>query len=177
MLVGQSLDVEGKRLIFKVLNSTGWFQALRWIWRQWNEGRYANCNGFRACVRKILNLARECAPDVLCLQEVRFATVWLGHVPKGWYWVQVDAEKKGYSSVAIWSRVEPVAVHRNIGLDWADREGRAVGMSLKTRSLEYLFSIQTSGDDLPSHKDEFLVQGPRRMFGTLKTRLCWSAET
>ena len=121
-----------------------------------------NCNGFRACVRKGFRTWLEsAAPDVLCLQEVRFAQDGMTgvHAPgEGWYWVQVDAEKKGYSSVAIWSRVEPVAVHRNIGLDWADREGRAVGMEFENAVIwSIYFPSGTSGDDRQALKDEFLA--------------------
>ena len=121
-----------------------------------------NCNGFRACVRKgFREWLNSAELDVLCLQEVRFAQEGLTgvHAPgDDWHWVQVDAEKKGYSSVAIWSRVEPVAVHRSIGLDWADREGRAVGMEFKNAVIwSIYFPSGTSGDERQAMKDDFLA--------------------
>lgn len=121
-----------------------------------------NCNGFRACVRKgFRDWLSTAEPDVLCLQEVRFAQTELTgvHAPGDeWHWAQVDAEKKGYSSVAIWSKVAPVAVHRTIGLDWADREGRAVGMEFQNAVVwSIYFPSGTSGDERQAMKDDFLA--------------------
>jgi exodeoxyribonuclease-3 len=90
-----------------------------------------NCNGFKACVRKgFWTWFDQKDIDIVCLQEVRCAqTEFSGSVaPKeGWHWAQVDAEEKGYSSVAIWSKRKPQRVFTSIGLEWADKEGRAVG--------------------------------------------------
>ena len=98
-----------------------------------------NCNGFKACVRKgFFDWLEEVNPDVLCLQEVRFAQERLiGQFEPDtkWNWAQVDAEKAGYSSVAIWSQREPIAVHRTIGLDWAEVK--------KPISLEYGQSVKS----------------------------------
>ncbi len=120
-----------------------------------------NCNGFKACVRKgFFDWLEEVNPDVLCLQEVRFAQErLLGQFEpdKKWHWAQVDAEKAGYSSVAIWSQREPIAVHRTIGLDWADREGRVIGMEFETCIVwSMYFPSGTSGQHRQDLKDDFL---------------------
>jgi exodeoxyribonuclease-3 len=120
-----------------------------------------NCNGFQACVRKgFFDWLEVHNPDVICLQEVRFAQdrlVGKFAPPKKWHWAQVDAEKSGYSSVAIWSQTEPLAIHRSIGLDWADAEGRVVGMEFETCIIwSMYFPSGTSGDERQALKDEFL---------------------
>lgn len=121
-----------------------------------------NCNGFQSCVKKGFFdwLATE-SPDVICLQEVRFSQDRLTGKftpPSKWHWAQVDAEKKGYSSVAIWSQIEPIAVHRSIGLDWADKEGRVVGMEFESCIIwSMYFPSGTSGDVRQGFKDDFLA--------------------
>ena len=52
-------------------------------------------------------------PDVLCLQEVRFAQEGHGTVctSEKWHWAQVDASFALFIC-GIWSQREPVAIHR-----------------------------------------------------------------
>ena len=58
-----------------------------------------NCDGFQACVRKgFFDWLRDTDPDILCLQEVRFAQDRLiekFQPPEQWHWAQVDAQAKG----------------------------------------------------------------------------------
>ena len=121
-----------------------------------------NCNGFQACVRKgFFDWLRDTDPDILCLQEVRFAQDRLiekFQPPEQWHWAQVDAQKAGYSSVAIWSKKSPLKVHRTIGLDWADNEGRVVGMEFeKCIVWSMYFPSGTSGQARQDLKDDFLA--------------------
>ena len=120
-----------------------------------------NCNGFRACVRKgFFAWLEEVDPDVVCLQEVRFAQEKMTgkHAPPDqWHWAQVDAQKPGYSSVAIWSKVKPLVIHRSIGLEWADNEGRVVGMEFEDCIVwSMYFPSGTSGEARQALKDDFL---------------------
>ena len=51
--------------------------------------------------------------------------------PEGYVNVQADAEKRGYSGVAIWCNQEVIESFPNIsidGMEWADSEGRCVGI-------------------------------------------------
>lgn len=121
-----------------------------------------NCNGFKACVRKgFWTWFDQKDIDIVCLQEVRCAqTEFSGSVaPKeGWHWAQVDAEEKGYSSVAIWSKRKPQRVFTSIGLEWADKEGRAVGMEFENSIVwSVYFPSGTSGAERQAKKDEFLI--------------------
>ena len=78
-------------------------------------------------------------------------------IPDGWYWVQADADKKGYSGVAIWSKKEPNEVKSEIGLDWADGEGRAVSMVFNDFEIwSIYFPSGSSGEERQGYKDRFL---------------------
>lgn len=120
-----------------------------------------NCNGFKACVNKgFWDWFHAADVDVLCMQEVRYAQdeftgKW--QPPSGWHWVQVDAEKKGYSGVAIWSKKKPIRTMTKIGLDWADNEGRAVGAEFTNCVIwSIYFPSGTSGAERQALKETFL---------------------
>lgn len=90
----------------------------------------ANLNGIRAAARKgfFQWMVRQRA-DVVCIQETKAQIHQLEDKvfwPRGWHAVFHDAEKKGYSGVAIYSRRKPDKV--NIGLGWPDidSEGRYI---------------------------------------------------
>jgi len=71
-------------------------------------------------------MARQKA-DVVCLQETKAQISDLPTQlsrPKNWYSYFSDANKKGYSGVAIYSRLEPELVEDSFGFDEADNEGR-----------------------------------------------------
>lgn len=87
-----------------------------------------NVNGLRAVLRKnFLDFLAAENPDVLCIQETKATP---DDVEMLWpatyrtYWN--SAEKKGYSGTCIFSRHEPLAVHRGIGHPDHDREGRVL---------------------------------------------------
>ncbi len=89
-----------------------------------------NCNGIRSAARKGLFrwLSRQRA-DVVCLQETKAQEHQLGgreFRPAGFHCHYFDAEKKGYSGVAIFSRAEPGQVVRGFGVEEFDREGRYI---------------------------------------------------
>ena len=87
-----------------------------------------NVNGIRAAARKgFFDWLPYQAADVICLQETRAqpeqrsADVFL---PEGYNASHCDAERKGYSGVAIYSRHEPDRVETGIGWPDFDVEGR-----------------------------------------------------
>ncbi len=87
-----------------------------------------NVNGVRAALRYGLldYLARERA-DMVCLQETRAPIESLAPLMAGGYHVFLNpAERKGYSGVAILSRLAPRSVVYGIGLPEHDQEGRVV---------------------------------------------------
>lgn len=87
-----------------------------------------NCNGIRSAGRKgFAEWLEKNQPDVLCLQELRAWPEQVGPEllePAGYYTQWVNAEKKGYSGVAVYARKPFDVVQVASGLDWADAEGR-----------------------------------------------------
>ena len=87
-----------------------------------------NVNGIRSAANKgfFKWLARQKA-DVVCLQETKAQEHQLTDGifrPKGYHAFYHDAEKKGYSGVAIYSRMEPDKITMGLGWQSFDAEGR-----------------------------------------------------
>jgi exodeoxyribonuclease-3 len=87
-----------------------------------------NVNGLRAAHKKgFLTWFRAERPDVLCLQETKAAPTQLPaelREVEGYRVYFTEAERKGYSGVATYTRVEPAAVAHGFGVKEFDREGR-----------------------------------------------------
>ncbi|MEM9831552.1 MAG: exodeoxyribonuclease III [Bacteroidota bacterium] len=90
-----------------------------------------NVNGIRAAIRKgFLEWLDEEAPDIICLQETKATPEQvpvseiesLGYQT---YW-EVATVKKGYSGVAIFSKLEPRQVAIGMGVEKYDQEGRVI---------------------------------------------------
>ena len=89
-----------------------------------------NVNGIRSAYRKGFAewLACEMA-DVVCLQETKAHVSQLEPEavdPKGFHSYWSSAERKGYSGVAIYSRVEPKSCEPGLGIPRFDSEGRVL---------------------------------------------------
>jgi exodeoxyribonuclease-3 len=87
-----------------------------------------NANGIRAAHRKgfFIWLQKQQA-DVICLQETKAQVHQLTDEilkPEGYLGFFNDAEKKGYSGVALYSRKQPDSITNKLGWSWADNEGR-----------------------------------------------------
>ena len=91
-----------------------------------------NVNGLRAVMRKGFDqIYRSLDADVLCLQETK-----LSDYPEGTplgdnifhYWN--NAERKGYSGTAIYTRHTPLSVNYGIGIEEHDHEGRVVTLEM-----------------------------------------------
>lgn len=86
-----------------------------------------NVNGIRACLGKgfmesfaILN------PDVLCLQETKCQPGQVDIQAEGYRQFWLGAEKKGYSSTAVLTRITPLDVRYGMGVEDMDHEGRMI---------------------------------------------------
>jgi exodeoxyribonuclease III len=122
----------------------------------------ANLNGIRAAARKgfFAWMARQ-QPDIVCVQETKAQEHQLPpealDLPE-FYTAFVDAQKKGYSGVAIFAKREPERIVRGLGIDEYDAEGRFVRMDfpdgLSVASL-YVPS-GTSGPARQAVKEAFL---------------------
>ncbi|EKF54837.1 exodeoxyribonuclease [Galbibacter marinus] len=103
-----------------------------------------NVNGIRAAVNKgFLDWLKTAQPDVICLQEIKAMKEQLdltifeeaGYPYHYWY----SAEKKGYSGVAILSKVTPNKVVYGTGIDYMDREGRNLRVDFDNFSVMSLY--------------------------------------
>lgn len=94
-----------------------------------------NVNGIRAAVKKgFLDWLKESNYDIVCLQETKAQDQQLPIEQLeelGYHVYHEQAEKKGYSGVAIFSKVKPVEVVNGIGKDIYDREGRVIRLVFK----------------------------------------------
>jgi len=102
-----------------------------------------NVNGIRAAARKGFFewLATQDA-DVVCLQETKAQREQLTDEifsPHGYHCYYHDAEKKGYSGVAIYSRAQPDKIQSGIGWDDFDSEGRYLRVDLGKLSVISLY--------------------------------------
>ena len=100
-----------------------------------------NVNGLRAVMGKdFMETFKTLDADFFCLQETKLQAGQIDLDLPGYrqYWNY--AEKKGYSGVAIFSRVEPLSVTYGIGVDLFDHEGRVI--TLETEDF-YLVACYT----------------------------------
>lgn len=120
-----------------------------------------NVNGIRAAMKKgfVEWLATDPA-DIVCLQEIKahkenvdFAAI--ENLGFHTYWF--PAEKKGYSGVAIFSKIEPDAVFYGNGIMQSDAEGRVIRADYGDITLiNAYFPSGTSGDERQTYKYRWL---------------------
>ncbi|OUD16244.1 exodeoxyribonuclease III [Thioflexithrix psekupsensis] len=121
----------------------------------------ANVNGIRAAARKgfFTWLAAQNA-DVICIQETKAQadqlTDSLFH-PQGYHCYYHSAEKKGYSGVALYSRVMPKNVEMGIGWPDIDAEGRYLAAHFEQVTIVSLYLHSgTSGEHRQQAKYAFM---------------------
>jgi exodeoxyribonuclease-3 len=86
-----------------------------------------NVNGLRACIKKgFLEYFKEVDADIFCIQEIKLQEGQLELETPGYHQYWNYAEKKGYSGVAIFSKVEPLGCTCGIGREEHDKEGRVI---------------------------------------------------
>ena len=86
-----------------------------------------NVNGLRACVKKgFLEYFKEVDADIFCVQETKLQEGQIELELDGYHQYWNYAEKKGYSGVAIFSKVEPLSVSYGLGIEEHDKEGRVI---------------------------------------------------
>ena len=87
-----------------------------------------NVNGIRAAHRKgFLDWLKKEQPDILCIQETKAHPEQLPDEllnVEGYRSYFSSAVKKGYSGVAIYTKIEPKSVKKGFGIEKFDSEGR-----------------------------------------------------
>lgn len=107
-----------------------------------------NVNGLRACVGKgFEDSFKALDADVFCLQETKMQEGQLDLQFPGYesYWNYAD--KKGYSGTAIYTRVKPLSVTMDMGIDQHDHEGRVIAAEYEKFCLVCVY-VPNSQDEL-----------------------------
>jgi exodeoxyribonuclease-3 len=120
-----------------------------------------NVNGIRAAIKKgFLDWLQSDPADIICVQETKAsrddvnydAINALGYND---YWF--SAQKKGYSGVAVFTRLKPDNIIVGNGHSVSDDEGRVIQLDFgDTRLINAYFPSGTSGEHRQSFKYEWL---------------------
>ncbi|MEZ4855113.1 MAG: exodeoxyribonuclease III [Gelidibacter sp.] len=120
-----------------------------------------NVNGIRAAINKgFMQWLQSANPDVICLQEIKAMEDQLDMSPfedagyKYHYWF--SAQKKGYSGVAILSKITPNHVEFGTGIASMDFEGRNLRADFDGFSVMSLYLPSGTNDDRLQHKFEYM---------------------
>jgi exodeoxyribonuclease III len=120
-----------------------------------------NVNGVRSAINKgLITWLKTNNPDILCLQEIKLSETELVSPlfeELGYYCFWYPAQKRGYSGVAILTKVKPNNVQYGIGKSLFDYEGRILRADFDTFSiLSMYFPSGSSGNDRQGLKMIFL---------------------
>ena len=121
-----------------------------------------NVNGIRAAMNKgLVEWLKAANPDVLCLQEIK-ATPDQVDVNQfealGYHLYWYPAQKKGYSGVAIFTKLKPLHVEYGCGMEAYDFEGRMIRVDFETCSVLCAYHPSgSSGDERQAFKMQWLT--------------------
>ncbi len=121
-----------------------------------------NANGIRAAARKgVFEWLKKQKPDVVCLQETKAQEHNLTDGmfrPDGFHAYYFDAEKSGYSGVAIFCREKPDKISTGLGWASCDQEGRYIQADFGQLSVASLYMPSgSSGEDRQKIKIDFMA--------------------
>ena len=121
-----------------------------------------NVNGIRAAINKgFIEWLKQANPDVICLQEIKALKAQLdlslfeaaGYPYQYWF----SAQKKGYSGVAILSKMKPDHVAYGTGIASMDFEGRNIRADFNGVSVMSLYLPSGTNDARLNHKLEYMA--------------------
>lgn len=120
-----------------------------------------NVNGIRAAITKgFLDWLQAANPDVICLQEIKATPeqipvmdIEMAGYPYQYYF---PAEKKGYSGVAILSKIEPKNIVYGTGINYMDKEGRNLRADFDNCSVMSLYLPSGTNIDRLEHKFTYM---------------------
>ena len=125
-----------------------------------------NVNGIRAAIKKgFLNWLKTNPADVICVQETKALKENLDHMlfnDLGYHDYWFSAQKKGYSGVAVFTKMIPDKIESGNGHGVSDDEGRIIQLDFKdVKLINAYFPSGTSGDLRQTFKykwlDEFFI--------------------
>jgi|TARA_X000001036_G_C20608774_1_gene778142 exodeoxyribonuclease-3 len=102
-----------------------------------------NINGIRAALKKnLINWIESESPDIICFQEIKANKEQFDFEifnSLGYYNFWFSAQKKGYSGVAILSKIEPKKIKYGTGINHIDFEGRVIRADFEKFSVISLY--------------------------------------
>jgi exodeoxyribonuclease-3 len=125
-----------------------------------------NVNGIRSAIKKgLFDWLKTNPADVVCVQETKAVKENVDHQPfndLGYDNHWLSAQKKGYSGVAIFTKIKPDHIEYGTGHKVSDDEGRVLQMDFgDTRLINAYFPSGTSGEERQNFKyqwlDEFFI--------------------
>ena len=123
-----------------------------------------NVNGIRAAIKKgFPDWLKTNPADIICVQETKATKDDVDHqlfTALGYHNYWYSAQKKGYSGVAVFTKIKPDNVQYGTGHKVSDDEGRVIQLDFKdVRLINAYFPSGTSGDERQTFKyawlDEF----------------------
>jgi exodeoxyribonuclease III len=122
-----------------------------------------NANGIRSAGRKgMFDWISTREPDVVCVQETKAQIDQIGdelYHPKGYHCYYFDAQKKGYSGVALYAKRKPDSVVIGYGSKEFDREGRYLEAQFGKLSVVSVYLPSgSSGEERQQAKFRFLAE-------------------
>jgi exodeoxyribonuclease III len=120
-----------------------------------------NANGIRSAAKRgFFEWAQAQDADVICLQETRAQEHQLepqAFAIPDYFAYFVDSQRRGYSGVALYCRIEPREVRRTLGWDEIDAEGRFVLADFGSLTVSSLYVPSgISGPERQAFKMSFL---------------------
>lgn len=100
-----------------------------------------NVNGLRACMNKgFMDFFTAIDADIFCVQETKMQKEQAEFEFPGYHQYWNSAIKKGYSGTAVFSKVAPLNVTYDLGIEEHDQEGRVIALEYETF---YLVNVYT----------------------------------
>jgi exodeoxyribonuclease-3 len=122
-----------------------------------------NVNGIRAAMNKgFIEWLKTDPADIICVQETKALKDNVDHkqfTELGYHDYWFSAKKKGYSGVAVFSKIKPDEVILGNGHGPSDEEGRVIQLIFgDIRIINAYFPSGTSGDERQEFKYEWLAE-------------------
>jgi exodeoxyribonuclease-3 len=122
-----------------------------------------NVNGIRAAMSKgLIDWLKTDVADVFCVQETKAHRDNVAHAlftDLGYHDYWFPAQKKGYSGVAVFSKIKPDNVVYGTGHAVSDEEGRVIQLDFgDLRVINAYFPSGTSGEERQGYKYQWLAE-------------------
>jgi exodeoxyribonuclease-3 len=122
-----------------------------------------NVNGIRAAMTKgLVDWLKTDPADIVCIQETKAQKENVNHqvfTALGYHDYWFSAKKKGYSGVAVFTKIKPDRVEYGTGHAVSDDEGRVIQLDFgDVRLINAYFPSGTTGDERQTYKYRWLAE-------------------